>query len=160
VHVHLEDDAGRNVFFRDEENFSPLLLNAIGGLLALLNPCMPIFAPTQESYKRFAKNSNAPTTISWGTNNRTVAIRLPTKPMHHKHLEHRVAGSDADVAKVIAAILAGIHYGLTHQCDPGEPIYGDASLPQYNQLLIANNLLQALHYRQENTAIKSYLADS
>jgi len=117
VHVHLEDKAGQNVFYREGEEFSSQLLHAIGGLLALMNPCMSVFAPHPESYERFLHTvnaylvcptaSNVPATVSWGTNNRTVAVRLPPKPARERHIEHRVSGSDADVAKVIAAILAG-----------------------------------------------------
>jgi len=131
IHVHLEDAEGKNVFFRKDDSWSQPLLHAIGGMLKLMNESMMFFAPSAASYARFTEKSNAPTTVSWGANNRTVAIRLPTKPMEHKHIEHRVAGSDADVGQVITAILAGMHYGLEQKCEPGEPIYGDASLPQY-----------------------------
>ncbi len=156
MHVHLEDAKG-NVFFREGEKFSPLLLHAVGGLLDLMNPCMPIFAPWEISYERFTAQSNAPTTVSWGTNNRTVAVRLPTKPASDKHLEHRVAGSDADTGDVIAAILAGIHYGLAHHCQPSEPVYGDAALAQYNCKALAKSLTEAKRYQSECKALADYL---
>jgi len=169
VHVHLEDASGRNVFFREEEAFSPLLLNAIGGLLTFMNPCMVFFAPTEASYARITATTplqgmergkgdynNSPTTVSWGTNNRSVAIRLPTKPLHNKHLEHRVAGSDADATQVIAAILAGVHYGLKAKCEPGEPIYGDASLAQYALPPLAKSIDEAKSYMDECVALRDY----
>ncbi len=149
VHVHLEDETGRNVFVRNEDAFALPLLHSIGGLLALMNACMPVFAPTPESYRRFAVKSNAPTTVSWGTNNRTVALRLPNKSVDNKHIEHRVAGSDADVAQVINAILAGMHYGLTQRILPSEPVYGDAALAQYNMPLLAQSLEEAFVYQQD-----------
>lgn len=147
VHIHLEEN-GSNVFLRETEQFSPILLYAIGGLLECMNPCMTFFAPYEESYLRFISKSNAPTTVSWGTNNRTTAIRLPNKPANNKHIEHRVAGSDADPAQVIRAVLEGVEYGIVHQCDPGVPVYGDASLPQYGLKLLAKTLPEALKYRQ------------
>ncbi len=153
VHVHLEDADGRNVFFREEEEWSPSLLHAIGGLLFLMNPCMKFFAPSEQSYARFTRDSNAPTTISWGTNNRTVAIRLPTKPLHHKHIEHRVSGSDANVEQVITAILAGVYYGLQHKSNPGEPIYGDASHSQYALPKLAQSLEEAQQYNLESNIV-------
>jgi len=166
VHVHLEDGQGKNVFFREEEVFSPMLLNAIGGLLVLMNPCMPIFAPTEKSYERFLHTANdylicptaanLPLTVSWGTNNRTVAVRLPSKPADNKHIEHRVSGSDADVAAVIAAILAGIHYGLSQKYDPGAPVYGDASLAQYRLPKLAVSLEEARGYMKECKALENY----
>jgi len=156
VHVHLENDSGKNVFYREGEEFSPQLLHAIGGLLAFMNPCMNIFAPTEESYARFTEKSNAPTTVSWGPNNRTVAIRLPTKPMDSKHIEHRVAGADANAGQVIAAILAGIHYGLAQKCDPGKPTYGDAALEQYGLPALARDLKEAQNFMLEYKALTEY----
>ena len=171
VHVHLEDEQGHNVFFRGEnEAFSPLLLYAIGGLLEFMNPSMVFFAPTEASYSRITAvtplqgmqrskgdYNNCPTTVSWGTNNRSCAIRLPTKPMLNKHLEQRVAGSDADMGKVVAAILAGVHYGITEKCNPGQPIYGDASLAQYALPALAKTLDEAKRYAAEFTPLKEYL---
>jgi glutamine synthetase len=166
VHVHLEDGQGRNMFFREGESFSPLLLHSIGGLLAFMNPCMPVFAPTEPSYDRFLHTVNAyllcptaanvPLTVSWGTNNRTVAVRLPSKAMDNKHIEHRVAGSDANVAAVIDAVLAGIHYGLKEKCHPGEPTYGDATLAQYGLPPLARSYSEAMRHRNECAALKDY----
>lgn len=166
THVHLEDKAGNNVFFRENEEFSPQLLNAIGGLLALMNPCMSIFAPHPESYDRFLHTvnaylvcptaSNVPATVSWGTNNRTVAVRLPPKPARERHIEHRVSGSDADVTLTIAAVLAGIHYGLKNKCNPGQPVYGDASLSQYEKPKLAMSLEESHKHNKESAALKEY----
>lgn len=131
IHVHLQDANGKNVFHKNDDAISDPLKYAIGGLLAALPKSMPIFAPNPESRARFQPGGNAPTTVSWGANNRTVAIRLPDKPHDNKHIEHRVAGADADPHAVIAAILEAIHDGLTRKLDPGTQIYGDASLEMY-----------------------------
>jgi glutamine synthetase len=110
---------------------SDALKFSIGGLLATMRDTMAAFAPSAESQARFTPGSMAPTTISWGANNRTVAIRLPDSAHDNKRIEHRVASADADPGQVIAAILAGVHYGLKNRCDPGKQIHGDASLEQY-----------------------------
>ena len=145
IHLNLEDEKGNNLFYKNEF-FSNELIYSIGGLLKLMNNYMTVFAPNEESYKRFLPKSNVPTTVSWGINNRTTAIRLPNKPMNNKHIEHRVAGSDADVKRVIEAILTSVDYGIANKCDAGEPIYGDASLPQYNLLKLAVSLEEAKGY--------------
>lgn len=132
VHVHLADKNGKNVFYKDDERMSDALRFSIGGLLAKMQESMPVFAPTAASRARFTAKTNAPTTISWGANNRTVAVRLPDAPYDNKRIEHRVAGADADPEKVIAVILKAIHYGLTNKCDPGPQIYGDAADAQYH----------------------------
>ncbi len=144
IHIHLEDAGGKNVFYKDDSAISDALKWSIGGLLAWLPETMPVFAPYKESYARFAAGGNAPTTVSWGANNRTVAIRLPDAPHDNKHIEHRVAGADADPKSVMENILAAIHYGLQNQCDPGAQVYGDASLAQYDLPKLPQTLEEAL----------------
>lgn len=144
IHLHLQDKAGHNVFFKEDDAYSDILLHAIGGLQAAMAESMPLFAPTRASYARFVASHNVPVTVSWGANNRTVSIRLPTKPAHNKHLEHRVAGADTDPELALAAILAGVHYGLAHKIKPGEQIFGDAALPMYGLPLLPKNLRNAV----------------
>lgn len=162
VHVHLVDAQGKNVFTRagDEMDspFSEPLLHSIGGLLALMNASMQWFAPSQASYARFIPKTNTPTTVSWGTNNRTVAVRLPTKAISNKHIEHRVAGADADVASVLFAVLVGVHFGLKHKCDAGEPVYGDASLAQYHLPKLAASLDEAEGYYRQSAVLAEYIS--
>lgn len=131
VHVHLEDAAGKNLYWKKDDVMGDALTHSIAGLLEKLPQDLPIFVSTEESKKRFVAGSNAPTTISWGANNRTCAIRLPDKAWNNKHIEHRVAGADADVGAVVTAILAGIEYGIKNKLMPPPQIYGDASLAMY-----------------------------
>jgi glutamine synthetase len=131
IHVHLEDENGKNLYWKKDDAMSDALAHSIAGLLTTLPENLPVFVPNEESKKRFVAGSNAPTTISWGANNRTCAIRLPDKPAENKHIEHRVSGADADVGAVVAAILSGIEFGIEHKLIPSPQVYGDASLPMY-----------------------------
>jgi glutamine synthetase len=132
IHVHLENASGKNVFIKDDISISDPLQFSLGGLLAWLADSMAVFAPNPESYARFMAGTNAPLTVSWGANNRTVALRLPDSAHDAKRIEHRVAGADADAGRVMALILAGMHYGLAQRIVPSAQIYGDAALTQYN----------------------------
>lgn len=131
IHIHLEDDKGQNLFFKNDSEMSESLAFSIAGLLANLKKDMPVFAPTENSKKRFVPNYNAPTTISWGANNRTTALRLPDSG-NSKRIEHRVAGADSDIKKVIESIISGITYGIENKILPPPQVYGDASLDMYN----------------------------
>jgi glutamine synthetase len=84
-----------------------------------------VFAPNANSYRRFKPNSYAPVRAGWGVNNRTVPLRVPAGPPASRHLEHRLSGADANPYLAVAAVLAGIHHGLTHAIDPGPPVTGD-----------------------------------
>ncbi len=125
IHVSLADEAGKNLFAAADPADNPLLLNALGGLKASMAEAMLIFAPNANSYRRFRRNSYAPVSASWGVNNRTVSLRIPAGAPETCHIEHRPAGADANPYLVMAAILAGMHYGITEKLDPGNPVTGN-----------------------------------
>ena len=62
--------------FWDDEGRTPLYDSFVAGLLATMRDFTLLYAPNINSYKRFAAGSFAPTTIAWGLDNRTCAIRL------------------------------------------------------------------------------------
>jgi glutamine synthetase len=125
VHVSLLDRHGRNVFAAGDEA-SPLLGHAIGGLLATMPEAMAVFAPNPNSYRRFRPNMFVPVSRSWSRENRSVAIRVPLASDGAWRIEHRVPGADANPYLVLAAILAGIHHGISARFDPGPPFAGNA----------------------------------
>lgn len=144
LHLHLEDETGRNVFWRTEaDEYSEALNHAIGGLLDALPASMPFFAPYPESYRRFAPEERAPTHVSWGPNNRTAALRLPPKPLDDKHLEHRVPGADANPTFAIGALLMGVHWGLARGLSAPEPVHGEAHKSMYGLPKLPETLDQA-----------------
>ena len=127
MHVHLSfvDRNGRNVFAHDDPAGSPQLRHAIGGLAATLGDGMGVFAPNANSYRRFRARSYAPVAANWGVNNRSVSLRVPVGPASSRHVEHRVAGADANPYLVAALVLGGALQGIERQLDPGEPVTGN-----------------------------------
>jgi glutamine synthetase len=134
IHVSILGKNGNNILQKNGDDESLPMLHTLGGLLETMQDSMQYFAPYAACYERLGHGKDAPSTISWGGNNRTVAIRLPTTTAdpHNRRIEHRVATADADPHLVIAAILSGIEYGLNNKITPkSEKIYGDASLDIY-----------------------------
>ncbi len=125
VHVSLGDAEGNNLFAAENPAENPLLMHAIGGLKAAMAESMLIFAPNANSYRRFRRNSYAPVAANWGINNRTVSLRIPAGAAKACHIEHRPSGADANPYLVMAAILAGMHHGITEKEDPGNPVVGN-----------------------------------
>jgi glutamine synthetase len=130
IHVSLLDEDGNNVFAGScsDGGFSDTLRHAIGGLGEMMEECMAIFAPNANSYRRFAPNAFVASTPSWGENHRSVALRIPLSSDANKRLEHRVAGADSNPYLVVAAVLAGIHHGISQLCEPGEMVQEGAPL--------------------------------
>ncbi|HEY1837222.1 MAG TPA: glutamine synthetase family protein [Rhizomicrobium sp.] len=127
IHLSLIDDKGRNVFDNATPEGSPLLHHAIGGLQALMPESMALFAPNANSYRRFQPDMFAPVNRRWGVNNRSVGLRIPAGPENARRVEHRVAGADANPYFALAAVLAGVHYGVSKKIDPGAAASGNVS---------------------------------
>ncbi len=120
AHVSILDEYGNNIFDDGTDQGGERLRQAIAGSLALLPESMAFFAPNVNSFRRFGTNLYVPTGRTWGYNNRSVAVRVPASASQARRLEHRVAGADANPYLALAAILAGIHHGISHELDPPE----------------------------------------
>ena len=137
IHLSLLGEDGNNVFAGESSDgeFSDTLRHAIGGMAVSMAESMAIFAPNANSYRRYGRNSYVPSAPNWGPNNRDLALRIPLSSPENTRFEHRVAGADANPYLAMAAVLAGVHYGITNQCDPGamvpegQEIDGEATLP-------------------------------
>jgi glutamine synthetase len=125
LHASLADEQGRNAFASDDPAGTSLLRHAIGGLRATLADGMAVFAPHANSYRRFRAMSYAPVAATWGVNNRSVSLRIPAGPPASRHVEHRVAGADANPYLVAALVLGGMQHGIENGIDPGPPVVGN-----------------------------------
>lgn len=126
MHASVHDKDGNNIFAGGDETGSSSLHHAIGGLLDAMPESMAIFAPNVNSYRRFKPDSFVPVNRTWGANNRSVAIRIPGGDDSNRRLEHRIAGADANPYLALAALLAGIHHGLTNKVAPRPVSTGNA----------------------------------
>jgi glutamine synthetase len=158
IHVSVLDDAGNNIFADEQPQGTPALRHAIGGMKELLADSMAIFAPNANSYRRFKANSYAPVAPTWGVNNRTVSFRVPAGPPASRHVEHRVAGADANPYLAVAAVLSAVHHGMSQKTDPGTAVTGNgyAVAAQEDQKFPAN-WFAATDLFQKSKLLRSYL---
>ncbi len=125
-HVSMLDGTGKNVFVEAEEGkWNPTILHALGGLKETMAESMLVFAPHANSWRRFASQSYAPVSPTWGVNNRSVALRIPAGDIKARRIEHRPAGVDANPYLVGATVLAGIRHGMANRIDPGPETTGN-----------------------------------
>ncbi|MEM9254788.1 MAG: glutamine synthetase family protein [Pseudomonadota bacterium] len=126
MHVSLYDESGENVFADGNTNTAPAisetLRHAVGGMALTMQAATAVFAPNANSYRRMVPGSFVPLAPTWGYNHRDVALRIPVSDHKDTRIEHRVAGADANPYLVLAAIIAGMHYGITERCEPPEMI--------------------------------------
>lgn len=117
LHTSMLDQSGTNIFDNGTDLGSPALASAVAGLLRAMPDSTLFFAPHLNSFRRLREGTHAPTTASWGMDNRTAAVRIPAGPGAARRFEHRVSGADANpylvIASVLAAALEGIEAGAT-----------------------------------------------
>jgi glutamine synthetase len=134
THFSLIDESGDNVFDSGGPKGTAMLKNAVAGCLHAMRDSALIFAPHQNSYERLVPGKHAPTSIAWGYENRTTAIRIPAGSPSARRIEHRVAGGDVNPYLMLAAILGAALDGIENQMEPASPIVGNAyaqeGLPQ------------------------------
>ncbi|MFC4463948.1 glutamine synthetase family protein [Streptomyces xiangluensis] len=113
IHLSLWKD-GDPVFATTSHRDLPpqTMERAIAGLISGMPHLTPLYAPTPNSYKRYAPYSFAPTHFTWGIDNRGCAIRI-TGHGKGTHLEIRLPGADANPYLAVAASCAAIIHGLT-----------------------------------------------
>ena len=87
---------------------------------------MLVFAPHANSWRRFALQSYAPVSPTWGENNRSVAVRVPAGDVKARRIEHRLSGVDANPYLVAATVLAATRKGIEERIDPGPEVTGNA----------------------------------
>jgi glutamine synthetase len=116
IHQSLWDEKN-NVFFSasSKTKMSEIMESYIAGLLHCMPHVLPMYAPTINSYKRLVEGAWAPTTITWGIDNRTTCIRALPGSASSTRIELRVVGSDANPYLAHAAALASGLYGIKNK---------------------------------------------
>ncbi len=105
---------------------SEMFKHYIAGQLHCLPFILPMIAPTINSYKRLVEGAWAPTTLTWGIDNRTVALRALPGGNKSARLETRVVGSDVNPYLAMAACLASGLYGIKNKLQLQAPTEGNA----------------------------------
>jgi glutamine synthetase len=128
-HIHLSLRSatdGSPAFAADEDGgMSELMCSFLAGQLACLPELTLLLAPNVNSYKRFVPGSFAPTTVAWGHDNRTCALRVVG---HGDSLrfENRVPGGDVNPYLAIASLIAAGLHGVEEQLTLEPALEGNA----------------------------------
>jgi glutamine synthetase len=128
IHQSLRDKSGKNVFYddRDPHKMSATFRHYLAGQMLCVPEILPLFAPTVNSYKRLVEGAWAPTKVTWGIDNRTVAFRVIPASAKSTRLETRVPGADVNPYLAIAAALASGLYGIEKKLElPAGPVQGN-----------------------------------
>ncbi len=126
-HIHMSlvgRDSATNVFVDGHEE-TDTFRHYLGGLRNRIRELALFVAPSVNSYKRYAAESWAPTSISWGRDNRTCGFRIVGHGQSRR-VECRIPGADVNPYLSFAALLAAGLDGIENATDPGPELVGNA----------------------------------
>ncbi|QQS11721.1 MAG: glutamine synthetase [Rhodospirillales bacterium] len=128
IHISLQRDDGAPAFHDPDgpRGLSPTLRHFVAGQLALMPEILAMISPTVNSYRRLIPGFWAPTSATWGIENRTTALRVIPGSPKSTRVEYRVAAADANPYLALAAAVGAGLWGVENQLDPGDPIEGNA----------------------------------
>jgi glutamine synthetase len=126
-HIHsslVSLESGSSAFVSGHEE-TEVFRHYLGGLRAHARELSLMIAPTINSYKRYALESWAPTSVSWGRDNRTCGFRIVGHGQGHR-VECRIPGADVNPYLGFSALLAAGLDGIEKELDPGPELIGNA----------------------------------
>ena len=133
-------DKRTNVFFDDGKplKLSDTARHYLAGQVSLMPNLTALYSPTVNSYKRYVPGVWAPLTATWGSENRTCAIRVIPGDAQSTRLEYRQTAADMNPYIAIATALGAGLRGIDQKREPPPQSTGDASTGDESTLLPRN----------------------
>ena len=165
-HLHLslwsattneDGDATTNVFAGDGAP-SDLFRWFLGGWMRHTDDLMVCYAPTVNSYKRYQRQSWAPTRIAWSTDNRTAGFRIVGSGPSLR-IECRIPGADVNPYLAYAAAIASGLDGIADRIEPPAEFTGDAYSAD-DVPMVATTLTAALERFRNSADARRLLGDA
>jgi glutamine synthetase len=126
-HIHsslVSLESGTSAFVDGHEE-TDVFRHYLGGMRQHVRELALLVAPTVNSYKRYALESWAPTSVSWGRDNRTCGFRVVGHGQSRR-AECRIPGADVNPYLGFAALMAAGLDGVENKIDPGPELVGNA----------------------------------
>ena len=121
-HIHSSLFRGDEAAFASDD---ALFGQWLAGQIACAKELSVFFAPTVNSYKRYAAGSWAPTTLAWGNDNRTCGFRVVGHGKARR-VETRIPGGDVNPYLAFAALIASGLHGIEQGLEAPPPLEGNA----------------------------------
>jgi glutamine synthetase len=159
IHSSLWDVEGSQSLFPGENGHEPseVFNHYLGGLIAHMRELSIFVAPNVNSYKRYAAESWAPTTLAWSRDNRTCGFRIVGHGNGFR-IESRIPGADANPYLAFAAMLAAGLRGLENKVEPPPMFegnaYADPDLPR-----VPSTLREAIDELEGSTMAREAFGD-
>ena len=164
LHMSLFDaESGRSIFHEAgaRHEMSERMRWFVGGQQALMPELLAMVAPTVNSYRRLIPGFWAPTSATWGVENRTTALRVIPGSPKSQRVEYRVAAADGNPYLSCAAALASGLWGIENKLKLGEPVDGNSYDKKHPAKLdLPRTLMEASERLKGSKAARSLFGDA
>src|SRR6202042_3244246 len=128
LHISLHKTNGDRVFHDPSkpQEISDAMRWFVGGQQALMPECLAMIACTVNSYSRLIPGFWAPTSATWGVENRTTSLRVIRGGPSSQRVEYRIAAADINPYIALAAAIGTGLWGIEHRIEPDPPVVGNA----------------------------------
>ncbi len=164
IHVSLQNNAtGASLFYDGdrEHGMTTLQQQFVAGLQQLMPELTAMLAPTVNAYSRMVPGFWAPTSASWGVDNRTTALRVIPGSAKSQRVEHRLTAADANPHIALAAVIgAGLH-GIEQGLEPTPACVGNAYEQDHPaELALPQSLGEAARSLSRSTTARALFGDA
>ena len=164
-HIHQSlwnQDKSENLFYNSEDThqMSDLMKQYLAGQLYCLPHILPMYAPTVNSYKRLVEGAWAPTTVTWGVENRTTAVRVINSAARYTRIEMRVPGADTNPYLAITAALASGLYGIKNKLSLDKPLTVGSAYANSQHRKLPVNLNEASNAMKDSSIAKELFGEN
>jgi glutamine synthetase len=128
LHISLRTQGGDSVFHHPSkpQEMSDAMRWFVGGQQALMPELLAMVAGTVNSYSRLVPGFWAPTSATWGVENRTTALRVIRGGPSGQRVEYRIAAADINPYTALAAAIGSGLWGIEQRIEPDAAIEGNA----------------------------------
>jgi glutamine synthetase len=133
----------------------------VGGQQQLMPELLAMVACTVNSYSRLIPGFWAPTTATWGVENRTCALRVIQGGASSQRVEYRIAAADINPYLALAVAIGSGLYGIENRIEPDPMVEGNAyekTFPRNRSL--PRTLTEASEWLEKSTAGRALFGDA
>jgi glutamine synthetase len=128
LHISMRKANGDSVFHDASKpnEMSDAMRWFIGGQQALMPELLAMIASTVNSYSRLVPGYWAPTSATWGIENRTTALRVIRGGPSSQRVEYRIAAADINPYIALAAAIGSGLWGIENRIEPDAALEGNS----------------------------------
>jgi glutamine synthetase len=164
VHTSLKRKSDGKAAFHDAgkpHNMSDEMRWYVGGQQKLMPELLAMVACTVNSYSRLIPGFWAPTSATWGVENRTTALRVIPGGPSSQRVEYRIAAADINPYLAIAVALGSGLYGIENKIEPDPVVEGNAYEKKFGKnRSLPRTLTEASEWLEKSKPARALFGDA